>query len=150
PLWVIGLATGSLMMGQTLGSALCIVLSPLTLPWYAGLTAFILLLAALFMSAGNRLNRGWGAVAPGSDTLQAVDIETAWQLVTSENGLSKRESEVLLLLARGRSRRALSDVLGVSEETIKSHVANIYTKLGVHSREELISLMEGRARSVDS
>jgi DNA-binding CsgD family transcriptional regulator len=146
PLWIIGLATGSLMTGQIFGSILGIALSPFGVQWYAGITAFLLVLAALLMSAGNRLNRGWGTIVPGVDAPQQPDIETACRLVASENDLSKRESEVLLLLIRGRSRRALSESLNVSEETIKSHVANIYAKIGVHSREELIALAERRAR----
>ena len=63
-------------------------------------------------------------------------------------GLSKRESEVLLLLVRGRTRRAISESLSVSEETIKSHITNIYLKIGVHSREELITLMERRVQDL--
>lgn len=53
----------------------------------------------------------------------------------SEN-LSDRELEVLLLVARGRSNIQIAHQLRISEGTVKRHLANIYTKLGVNSRGE--------------
>ncbi|MEO8392192.1 MAG: HD domain-containing phosphohydrolase [Chloroflexota bacterium] len=49
-------------------------------------------------------------------------------------GLSEREIEVLGLLARGRSNRQMARQLGVSENTIGTHVAHIYDKLNVSTR----------------
>lgn len=57
--------------------------------------------------------------------------------------LSQREKEVLGLLARGRSLQASADVLGVAYSTVKTHTNRIYTKMGVHSRQDLIKLIEG-------
>lgn len=48
--------------------------------------------------------------------------------------LSERESEVLQLLARGGTNREIAATLGVSSETIKTHVGTILTKLGARSR----------------
>ncbi len=47
--------------------------------------------------------------------------------------LTAREAEVLGLLARGRSYEQASDALGVSPHTVRSHVKNLYRKLGVRS-----------------
>jgi ATP/maltotriose-dependent transcriptional regulator MalT len=49
-------------------------------------------------------------------------------------GLSQRELEVLLLLARGMTNRQISAELVVSENTVARHVQNIFAKLGVSSR----------------
>jgi DNA-binding NarL/FixJ family response regulator len=54
----------------------------------------------------------------------------------SLDALSERESEVLRLLAAGRSDREIGEVLFISHRTAARHVANIYRKLGVHTRGE--------------
>ena len=51
-------------------------------------------------------------------------------------GLSKREREVLRLLARGRSNAAIAAQLVLSERTVEHHIASIYRKLGARSRVE--------------
>jgi DNA-binding NarL/FixJ family response regulator len=54
----------------------------------------------------------------------------------SEGKLSAREMEVLLLVSRGLSNRQVASCLTLSEGTIKRHLANIYSKMEVHSRGE--------------
>ena len=51
-------------------------------------------------------------------------------------GLSGRELDVLTELSRGRSNREIAERLHITEHTVKFHVANILSKLGVHSRGE--------------
>ena len=48
--------------------------------------------------------------------------------------LTKRELEVLRLLAGGYSNREISDVLGTVEGTVKNHASSIFAKLGVRDR----------------
>lgn len=48
--------------------------------------------------------------------------------------LTDREAEVLALLARGKSNKEISTDLGISEQTVKSHVSHILKKLGLPSR----------------
>ena len=48
--------------------------------------------------------------------------------------LTTRELEVLRLIAAGRSNREISRELGVAEKTVKTHVSNVLTKLGVADR----------------
>jgi DNA-binding NarL/FixJ family response regulator len=54
--------------------------------------------------------------------------------------LSAREVEILVGLARGRTNRELADELIVSEATVKTHVSNLLTKLGVRSRVQAVVL----------
>ena len=59
-------------------------------------------------------------------------------------GLSKRELEVLVLAARGLSNARIAEELHISEATVKRHLANVYEKMGVHSRNDAVrsALME--------
>jgi DNA-binding NarL/FixJ family response regulator len=55
-------------------------------------------------------------------------------------GLSRRESEVLELLAEGLSNRLIASKLTVGEETVKTHLRSIYRKLGVTDRAQAVAL----------
>ena len=59
---------------------------------------------------------------------------------TEADGLSRRELEVLLMVARGMSNQQIAVSLYLSEATVKRHLANIYPKLGVSSRGEAVRL----------
>jgi len=58
--------------------------------------------------------------------------------------LTGRELEVCQLLALGRSRAEIAERLGVRENTAIDHCRNLYGKLGVHSRAELIQSLNAR------
>jgi DNA-binding NarL/FixJ family response regulator len=66
-----------------------------------------------------------------------LDPEIARSLVQRHSvrnpvlALSDREREVLGLMAEGRSNAAIADKLVVSGKTVESHIANIFTKLGL-------------------
>jgi ATP/maltotriose-dependent transcriptional regulator MalT len=48
--------------------------------------------------------------------------------------LTERESDVLNLIATGASNRDIADKLVITERTVKSHITEIFSKLGVDSR----------------
>ncbi len=54
----------------------------------------------------------------------------------SDNDLSKREEEVLKLVASGASNRKIASDLFISENTVKTHLRNIMNKLGVANRSQ--------------
>ena len=54
----------------------------------------------------------------------------------SEAGLTRRESEILRLVAEGHSNGQLARMLWVTEQTVKFHLSNIYRKLNVANRTE--------------
>ena len=62
--------------------------------------------------------------------------------IAEEHGLSPREREIMRLLAMGYTKNAISEKLGVSDNTIRTHSRNVYAKLDVHSRQELMDLID--------
>ena len=62
-------------------------------------------------------------------------------LLAREHKLTPRETEVFGLLAHGRSIPYVRDALIISRDTAATHAKHIYTKLDVHSRQELIDLV---------
>jgi DNA-binding NarL/FixJ family response regulator len=71
----------------------------------------------------------------------APDLERLRRLTDASSqvaagGLSAREREVLVLLASGKTNRAIAAELFISEKTVARHVSNIFTKLALSSRAE--------------
>jgi len=81
----------------------------------------------------------------GNRVMQAFDAEAqARQAHTGAFGqpgseLSPRELEVCRLLASGLTKKAIAATLAISAETVKSHVRNLYGKLGVKNRVEALN-----------
>lgn len=53
--------------------------------------------------------------------------------------LSARELEVVRLIGRGLSNVGIATELSISASTVKNHLTNIYSKLGLHTRAELVA-----------
>lgn len=83
--------------------------------------------------------RDGGVSSISGDTIQQV-IDA----ISKEYKLTERQSEVFGYLARGRNISFIKEKLTLSTPTVKSHTYNIYQKLGVHTHQELIDLVENR------
>lgn len=70
-------------------------------------------------------------------------IATRCKMLEEQYGLSQREGEVLILIAEGRSSSRIQQDLSIAAGTANYHTRNIYAKLGVHSRQEVIDLALG-------
>lgn len=66
----------------------------------------------------------------------------ACEIIAKRSKLTPRETEVFMLLAKGRNSRVIERELSISSHTVKSHNYNIYRKLGVESQQELIDAIE--------
>lgn len=79
--------------------------------------------------------------------LRVIDdiLESGVEAIAGENGLTRREREILDYLARGRSARYIAEDLVISENTVWAHVKRIYAKTGVHTKQELMSSVEQAA-----
>ena len=83
-----------------------------------------------------------GHLVPGSFTAPDL-IRGVRHASRTTLGLSARESEVMDLIATGRSNGEIARQLFLSEKTVKNHVNRIYAKLGVSSRATAIALWRG-------
>jgi DNA-binding CsgD family transcriptional regulator len=78
-------------------------------------------------------------VAAGVDKfLKAGEIKKS--KVTKDFDLTPRELEVLSLLSSGATANAIGAVLFLTEATIKTHLANIYRKLGAANRAQAVAI----------
>lgn len=116
--WAVGSMLGSLVFQLTpvVPDSLSVVLS-------------VAIVASFFVFQNTWLNGPKYVVE--SKTVASEDFARA-------QGLSNRETEVVLLLLEGRSLRYIQNELYISEGTARTHVKRIYAKLGVHSKQELI------------
>jgi len=88
------------------------------------------LLAAVHTAASSPIGQG-------KDTI-VVAPPKVFNNPAEADGLSERELEVVLMVARGMSNHQIAISLNLSEATIKRHLANIYPKIGVSSRGEAV------------
>lgn len=65
---------------------------------------------------------------------------------TEKYHLTKRETQVFALLARGYNAASIGSELYISTTTAKTHIRNIYSKLGIHSQQELVALVNQAQR----
>ena len=78
------------------------------------------------------------AVAAGRMVFPYIDVRSIYDNPLST--LTRREMEVLADLASGRTNKQIARDLGISLNTIKFHVRNLFQKLGVNSRGQAISM----------
>ena len=119
----------------------------------AGLLMMYLLLRRKSLSRPELNTRAAGVDMPTQEVAvrpeEAADISQATESTLSQSeiaadltaerfGLSPREADVLRLLVAGESTAQIQDTLCIAPGTFNYHMRNIYSKLGVHSRQELL------------
>ena len=62
-------------------------------------------------------------------------------MASQEYGLSKREEEIAELVLKDKNNAVIEDLLCITESTLRTHLRNIYGKMSVHSRRELIDAL---------
>lgn len=72
-----------------------------------------------------------------------LDISKDKQSLKDKYSLSEREIEVTELLAKGASNQVISETLHISINTVKSHIKNIYGKLAISNRLQLMNILNG-------
>ena len=146
PGWIVALSTFFLVLGQIAAQVLVG-----TIAWFAsasvltteiaGIMAFALPACSLVFLDERNSSSGWGAMRPGQDDVD--ERAGIARKLSSEFALTPREVDVALILARGRNKERAAEELHLARETVKTHTANIYRKLAIHSQQELIDLVEG-------
>ena len=145
--WIAAWGLFSIQLGQLIGSftsaaMLTFLHTELDLAMLSASIIFLILLIALFALGSDSANTGWGFVKPIEEADSSSDFEKTCTRLARTYRLSPREIEVFFLLSKGRNRAHIKDELVVSDETVKSHIKNIYRKTDVHSQQELIDMIE--------
>lgn len=104
--------------------------------------------ATLFFMSEKQIASSWGVVLkqPMSHdlglALEKSRLGVRCHELSQEHDLTGREEEVLLLLFQQRKLSDMAAALCIEKSTVKTHVKHIYQKLDVHSRKELLALVE--------
>ena len=103
-------------------------------------------IAGLALFDGEKLAARWGIriFGPGKMAANAQEnerLEATCRDAAASHGLTARELEVLLLLARGYTLNEMCEKLNVARGTVKAHCEHIYTKMGVRSKKELFKML---------
>lgn len=136
----LGQTTG-LLAGEGLFSDWIATASPV-------LIIILLLFGALYLVTSKSPYEIWGIVNPGNAKPDDT-FEMACRLIANERTLTSRETDVLLLAARGHNRDSIAKLLFLSKDTIKTHMRNLYSKMDIHSQQELIVLIECRKKQIE-
>ena len=109
-----------------------------SIEFYGGLVAA--LFAGLGIWLGLKLTRKQEVVV-----VKEVPVMTAQPFVLNEDrlrnlGITKRELEILELIAQGMSNREIADKLFVSENTVKTHSSRLFDKLSARRRTQAVQI----------
>jgi DNA-binding CsgD family transcriptional regulator len=142
PALAFGLAGGSIRLGIAVGNSWAIVyerypeivsqayLIPATILF------FVMLLIMLLIS----LVRQEYHIANATSVPQTgSEIETLCGQIASEFCLSCRETDIVILIARGYNSNTIAKKLVISPYTVNTHIQHIYDKMNIHKRSELFS-----------
>ncbi|OUO91252.1 helix-turn-helix transcriptional regulator [Gordonibacter sp. An230] len=143
--WGRAASSAGLLFGATVGHA--VNATPDALVAAIGIAAVLFLFVAMNFTVLKPF--GFQATIDGvrstesvTSSLRVVGLRERGASVAARYRLTPRETEILELLAHGRNGPFIQEKLVLSRNTVKTHVANIYAKLGVHSQQELIDLVE--------
>lgn len=127
-------ASNALQMQSLLSSSVCILV--------------IATMMVLDISSDNNV---WTMMKAGtlsntnpSSTESRVEggLESAVSSLGQEYGLTRRETQIFMLLAQGRTSPYISSELLIGVNTVNTHKRRIYQKLGVHDKQELIDMVK--------
>jgi DNA-binding NarL/FixJ family response regulator len=80
------------------------------------------------------VNRGEAFIQPELTPILKMKLEEKNNQTNEDGALTKREIEVLKLLAEGLFNKEIAYMLAISEKTVKNHVSNIFKKINVSDR----------------
>lgn len=152
---VFGFGRGALALGALVGIATALAVPALNFAISPANTLIVVFACIIF---------GFGALPRGSELRALVvgesdnpagDMDAATpekaragrfkrkcEQVANRYLLSKKETEVLFLLAKGRNAAYIQEQLYISEGTARTHMRHIYKKLDIHTQQELMDLVE--------
>ncbi len=147
--FAIGINRGFAQAGVVLGNLLALATPALMASGTITFTFITFLLSViatslllLMLSRTDKLTRIMARETAPLPESAPVDYDALCDQLAKSHGLTAREREILGFLARGRSLPYIRDALVLSKNTVGTHVRNLYKKLDVHSKQELLDLFE--------
>lgn len=132
-------------LGWLVGSVVQFVIDPRLGPYCFFLIA-VLLVSISILSFFRTETELLQDAEPGKNYDAFRSVMGEWEEVcdrlSERYGLSARESEIFLLLSRGRDRQYIHAVLYIAPSTVRTHTYNLYQKMGIHSQQQLIDIVE--------
>jgi DNA-binding CsgD family transcriptional regulator/transcription termination factor NusB len=107
----------------------------------AQIVSLCILSAFLVLMTLTAILEGYRGTGDGR-SIEHKQRDSCCDSLAERHGLSAREREVLGLLARGHGTKWIAEHLYISPETVRTHGKRIYEKMGVHTKEELLSKVE--------
>lgn len=146
PLFFVGMSQTALSGGMVIGFALGLlatVTGTTDFSVLSGIALGLVVLLAIFITfAPKRTAAAPEEPVETADAHEQGHWKTRCTTVAQGAGLSARETEVFFLLAKGRGIEHIQNKLCISGHTVKTHTYNIYRKMGINSREELLDAIE--------
>lgn len=81
-------------------------------------------------------------VAMGMDITNEEKVALLLTRLPKGESLTQREKEILIALIENKKRREIAEELNISENTVKTHTAHVYDKLGVKGKDELNDILK--------
>lgn len=106
-----------------------------------GIVYVLVLVGFLASGSFNSIDKSKQVKFTSTDS-NMMSLENRIDFIARKYDLTPRETEILGYLLRGNSVPAISSKIFLSANTVRTHVAHIYQKTGVHGRDELIELIE--------
>lgn len=115
----------------------------------AMLTILLVVAMTMILLSEKELSSKWGITFLGGGSadvdnaiIKKEELSNRCHDAAKKYGLSQREEEVLLLLAQHKTIGTIEKELFIANGTAKTHIRHIYRKLDIHSRDELLELLE--------
>ena len=151
----LGITSFLILLGVAFGSSMLNDSNPaLDLSAVSLVSLFILAMASFLLSRMDLQDEDRAAMSPSTTPATAKSasavkneegtsrFNTPAATFARNQGLTTRETEVFVLLIHGRTREYIATELGISANTVKGHIRNVYQKCNVSSKQDLLDLYE--------
>ena len=149
-IWLFGILSGTQFLMRQVGSWLgSMALASADSTFYIAasiVSAAAVLVTSLLIMSEKNLFAFWrihGSETP-EDNEASDFIKIRINSLSLAHGLTDREIEVFYLMAQGKTNLEIAHDTFISEGTVKAHLHHIYQKFGVHTRKELMQIVESR------
>ena len=145
-----GMITLGVLLGSVAGEAVCQLapFSPQTVSLIALLATLSILVSYMFvfresdLIALTKIDEESDRAGEGAPPRRRFHDRCTE--VAEEYRLSPKETEIMILFAKGRSSARIQEELYLSRGTVTTHLRHIYQKMDVHSKQEFLDVIEGR------